>query len=233
MQKVRRSLRPKSESIGQCASKTSQCAPVRQCARLPRNNPADRWTGKPVRDRRGPATVTEQRPAARRCGSHWPHWGWEGVAGKARKPGDLPPIPTPSSTLVERGLRMSHQNLARVCAPARGHNTTLSIALAMLVLALFVANARAASDETIGDTFPVSVTQQGVYANDEGTADYGPVSISERRTLHRFREQLHQPRRTGTYRHDRGIRQGPAYRRSQTREPRERRHRRTGRRTRR
>lgn len=74
---------------------------------------------------------------------------------------------------------MSHQNLARVCAPARGHNTTLSTALAMLVLALFAANARAASDETIGDTFPVSVTQQGVYANDEGTANYGPVSISD------------------------------------------------------
>ncbi len=73
---------------------------------------------------------------------------------------------------------MSHQNLARVCAPARGHNATLSIALAMLVLALFAVNARAASDETIGDTFPVSVTQQGAYANDEGTADYGPVSIS-------------------------------------------------------
>ncbi|MGA9316209.1 MAG: choice-of-anchor D domain-containing protein, partial [Solirubrobacteraceae bacterium] len=73
---------------------------------------------------------------------------------------------------------MSHQNLARVCAPTRGHNATLSIALAMLVLALFAVNARAASDETIGDTFPVSVTQQGAYANDEGTADYGPVSIS-------------------------------------------------------
>lgn len=74
---------------------------------------------------------------------------------------------------------MSHQNLVRVCAPRRGHNTILSIALAMLMLALFAANARAAGDETVGDTFPVSVTQQGVYANDEGTADYGPVSISD------------------------------------------------------
>jgi hypothetical protein len=73
---------------------------------------------------------------------------------------------------------MSHQNLVRVCAPAHGHNTTLSTALAMLALALFAASARAASDETTGDTFPVSVTQQGVYANDEGTVDYGPVSIS-------------------------------------------------------
>lgn len=73
---------------------------------------------------------------------------------------------------------MSHQNLDRVCAPARRRNTTLLTALTMLVLALFAANARAASDETIDDTFPVSITQQGVYANDEGTADYGPVSIT-------------------------------------------------------
>jgi Collagen triple helix repeat (20 copies) len=73
---------------------------------------------------------------------------------------------------------MSHQNLVRVCAPARRHSTALSAALSMLVLALFAANARAASDETVNDTFPISVTSQGAYANDEGTADYGPVSIS-------------------------------------------------------
>jgi hypothetical protein len=73
---------------------------------------------------------------------------------------------------------MSHQNLARVCAPARRRNTTLSLTLLMLVWTLFAANAHAAGDETVGDTFPVSVTQQGVYANDEGTVDYGPVSIS-------------------------------------------------------
>jgi Tol biopolymer transport system component len=73
---------------------------------------------------------------------------------------------------------MSHQNLARVCAPTRRQITTLSTALAMLVLALGVANACAASDETVNDTFPVSVTSQGTYANDEGAAGYGPVSIS-------------------------------------------------------
>src|ERR1700691_5500191 len=49
----------------------------------------------------------------------------------------------------------------------------------MCMLALFSANARAAGDETVGDTFPVSVTQQGVYASDEGTADSGPVSPSD------------------------------------------------------
>lgn len=74
---------------------------------------------------------------------------------------------------------MFQQNLVRVCAPARGQNTILSITLAMFALALFAASARAAGDETIGDTFPVSVTQQGVYANDEGTVDYGPVSIAD------------------------------------------------------
>ncbi len=76
---------------------------------------------------------------------------------------------------------MSHQNLARVCEPTRRHNTTLSTALAMLVLvpALIATSARAASDEAVGDTFPLSVTANGTYANDEGTADYGPVSIAD------------------------------------------------------
>ncbi|HTA97385.1 MAG TPA: choice-of-anchor D domain-containing protein [Solirubrobacteraceae bacterium] len=73
---------------------------------------------------------------------------------------------------------MSHQNLAKVCALARRHNTILLTAFAMLVLALFATNARASSDETISDTFPASVTSQGAYANDGGTAVYGPVSIS-------------------------------------------------------
>jgi Tol biopolymer transport system component len=106
-----------------------------------------------------------------------PSWGWEGVAGKLGSQ-ETSLRSLPSSTLVERGLRMSHQNLSGVCATARGHNTILLTALAMLVLALFATNARAASDETIGDTFPVSVTAQGAYANGGGTADYGPVSIS-------------------------------------------------------
>jgi hypothetical protein len=73
---------------------------------------------------------------------------------------------------------MSHQNLAKVCAQARRRNTMLPTVLAMLVLALFATNARAVSDETVGDTFPVSVTAQGAYANNEGTALYGPMSIS-------------------------------------------------------
>src|SRR6188768_1038611 len=43
-------------------------------------------------------------PAARPRGSHWPR-GREGAAGKARKPGDLPPIET-SNALAERGHDM-------------------------------------------------------------------------------------------------------------------------------
>jgi Tol biopolymer transport system component len=49
----------------------------------------------------------------------------------------------------------------------------------LLTLVLSSASAGAASEETVGDTFPVSVTPQGVYANDEGTTVYGPVSISD------------------------------------------------------
>lgn len=57
--------------------------------------------------------------------------------------------------------------------------TLLSLGLASFGQAASPVSARAASDETIGDTFPVSVTPQGAYANGEGTADYGPVSISD------------------------------------------------------
>ncbi len=72
---------------------------------------------------------------------------------------------------------MSQYKLACAAMPRR--IATLSLALPLLVLALFAASAGAASDETIGDTFPVSVTANGTYANDEGTADYGPVSIAD------------------------------------------------------
>jgi hypothetical protein len=72
---------------------------------------------------------------------------------------------------------MSQYKLACAAMPRR--IAVLSLMLPVLVLALFAAGARAASDETIGDTFPVSVTANGTYANDEGTADYGPVSIAD------------------------------------------------------
>ncbi|MGH2853307.1 MAG: choice-of-anchor D domain-containing protein [Solirubrobacteraceae bacterium] len=72
---------------------------------------------------------------------------------------------------------MSYQNLVRVYAPMRRRSVTLSMALLMLMLGLFAASAHAASDETIGDTLPVSVTPEGDYANGEG-AVYGPISIA-------------------------------------------------------
>jgi len=71
---------------------------------------------------------------------------------------------------------MSQYKLA--CAARRRRVAVLSIVLPMLALAVFAQSVEAASDETVGDTFPVSVTLQGLYANGEGTAVYGPVSIS-------------------------------------------------------
>jgi hypothetical protein len=65
------------------------------------------------------------------------------------------------------------------CASMRRRIAVLSIAPPMLALALLVTSARAASDETVGDTFAVSVAANGAYANAEGTADYGPVSITD------------------------------------------------------
>ena len=72
---------------------------------------------------------------------------------------------------------MSQYKLACAAVPRR--IAVLALALPMLALALFAASASAASDETIGDTFPVSVTQLDVYANGEGTVLYGPVSIAD------------------------------------------------------
>ena len=46
-------------------------------------------------------------------------------------------------------------------------NVVLSATFLLLALALFTLSAQAASDETIDDTFPASVTPAGVYANEE------------------------------------------------------------------
>jgi Tol biopolymer transport system component len=73
---------------------------------------------------------------------------------------------------------MSHQRLGRTRVPIRGCDAVLSIALSLLALVVFTVSARAASDETVGDTFPVSVTPEGEYANGEG-AVYGPLSIAD------------------------------------------------------
>ena len=60
---------------------------------------------------------------------------------------------------------MPHHNLARVCATTLRRSAILTTTLLLTLLTLFAAGARAASDETIDDTFPASVTQAGVYAN--------------------------------------------------------------------
>ncbi len=66
---------------------------------------------------------------------------------------------------------MPHHTLARVCATTL---TRSAILAATLLLTLSAVGARAASDETIDDTFPASVTKAGVYANEStGTASSG------------------------------------------------------------
>jgi Tol biopolymer transport system component len=73
---------------------------------------------------------------------------------------------------------MSHQNVVRVCAQVRRLSAVVSVAVLAVVLGAFSAGASAASTETPGETFPVSVTPEGEYANGEGTGEYTPVSIS-------------------------------------------------------
>ena len=61
---------------------------------------------------------------------------------------------------------MPHHNLARVCATTLKRSAILTTTLLLTLLTLFAAGAHAASDETIDDTFGASVTQAGVYANE-------------------------------------------------------------------
>jgi hypothetical protein len=69
---------------------------------------------------------------------------------------------------------MPHHNLTRACATTLERSAILSMAL-LALLAILSAGARAGSDETIDDTFPASITQAGVYAN-ENTGE--PPAIS-------------------------------------------------------
>ena len=61
-------------------------------------------SGKPVRDRRGPATVTgdAERERLRAAATGPPRAAGKARIGRARKPGDLPPTTKPDA-LVERG----------------------------------------------------------------------------------------------------------------------------------
>jgi Tol biopolymer transport system component len=74
---------------------------------------------------------------------------------------------------------MPHHNLARVCATTLERSAILTATLLLTLMTLFAAGARAASDETIDDTFPASVTQAGVYAN-EGTGEAPSISADGR-----------------------------------------------------
>jgi hypothetical protein len=73
---------------------------------------------------------------------------------------------------------MSHQNVVRACMSARRLSAVIATAVFMAVAVVFSTSADAASTETPGETFPVSVTPGGEYANGEGAGEYRPVSIS-------------------------------------------------------
>jgi Tol biopolymer transport system component len=74
---------------------------------------------------------------------------------------------------------MPHQNLARVCATTLERSAILTTTLLMLLLTLFATGARAASDETTGDTFPASITPAAEYA-DNGTGETPSISADGR-----------------------------------------------------
>jgi hypothetical protein len=74
---------------------------------------------------------------------------------------------------------MSHQNVVRSCAGVPKHGAAVILAVAFIALLGVFSTSAAASTETPGETFPVSVTPEGVWANGEGTGEYTPVSISD------------------------------------------------------
>jgi len=73
---------------------------------------------------------------------------------------------------------MSHQNVVMACAGALRRSSALSAAIFIALLGVFSSNAGAAVTELSGDTFPVSVTPEGAYADGEGTGEFTPISIS-------------------------------------------------------
>jgi hypothetical protein len=73
---------------------------------------------------------------------------------------------------------MSYQNVVRACAGARRQSAVVSTAILIALLGMLCTSASAAAPETPDETFPVSVTPDGEWANGEGTGEYTPVSIS-------------------------------------------------------
>ncbi len=101
-----------SATIALWASACNPAAAPAHCAMVPATKPRIGGQGSPVRDRRGPATVTEQQSP--------PHAVRQPLApkGLGRRDGKLGSQETslrslPSSALVERGYRMPHQDLSR------------------------------------------------------------------------------------------------------------------------
>lgn len=71
---------------------------------------------------------------------------------------------------------MSHQNLVWAGAVVCRRSAYLAVALLTATLGF---SCPRASAETPGETFPVSVTPAGVYADGEGAGEFTPVSISD------------------------------------------------------
>jgi WD40-like Beta Propeller Repeat len=74
---------------------------------------------------------------------------------------------------------MPHQNLDAVCATVLERSAIVTTTLLMLLLTIFATGARAASVETIDDTFPASITPAGEYA-DNGTGETPSISADGR-----------------------------------------------------
>jgi WD40-like Beta Propeller Repeat len=72
---------------------------------------------------------------------------------------------------------MFHLNVVKACAVLHRRGAVVPIAIFIALLGA-PAGATAAGTETPGETFPVSVTPGGEYADGEGTGEYTPVSIS-------------------------------------------------------
>src|SRR5215218_6300620 len=102
-----------------------------------------RWSGKPVRIRRGPATVTGDALRMRlyAAASHWTRGGdREGAEGWAREPGDQPPTTKPKA-LVERGGSLKKLRAAGLIAGLVSLSAAASAAAAPVTVNLRVEGA--------------------------------------------------------------------------------------------
>jgi WD40-like Beta Propeller Repeat len=73
---------------------------------------------------------------------------------------------------------MFHLNVVKSCAVLHRRGAVVPIAIFIALLGAPAGSAAAGGTETPGETFPVSVTPGGEYADGEGTGEYTPVSVS-------------------------------------------------------